>query len=566
MTDADAADPLLGSLFNNYRIDSLLARGGMGAVYLVRDDMIPTIRKVLKVILPEYANHPDVQARFLREAEAVSMLRHPNIVGIDATGRLPDGRLCMVIPFLEGQPLDAFIAQQGGRLPPHRVLHIIAHIANGLDYAHRHGIVHRDLKPGNVFVEPTADDRYFCKVLDFGIAKQLNARTKRPSPTLSAPMGTPCYMALEQYVHPGDVTPAADVFALGIMTWQMVTNDLPWGMHAPAVLYEKQLHEQPTSPVGSRLSAEWEAILRTALSPDPRVRPQSMRQLVQALASTLPAIEPLFRSGAEILRNVASELTNSAHDDETVRNQSSAARVASSSAHAPVGTGLAQVQTPHSPPTLNVRRGAQPSSSAQVDSAVAVPQPTTLGSSTGAIVPHPRSQRRRRRAALGLAVGSVGVATFALAAMRHGGGARSSIDAGREPIPAPPAALVSPRPANTPPAAPPTLGSDGKAGAFPPSDPAHSRLGGGEIRPRGSEPVAPSSTAPSGATVAPSRPPAQQAMQTTGLPKPGSPTKRPGPKAPTQAPANKQMPAESTKATPGKRHFNPNAIGGEEED
>jgi serine/threonine-protein kinase len=449
MTDEGARDPLIGSLFNNYRIDALLAQGGMGAVYLLRDATLPNIRKVLKVILPEFANNASIRERFLREAEAVSMLRHPNVVGIDAIGSLPDGRLCMVIPFLEGKPLDEFLAEHGGRLAPHRVMHIVAHIARALDYVHRKGIIHRDLKPGNVFVEPTEDDRYFSKVLDFGIAKQLNARTKRASPTLSAPTGTPCYMSVEQYVSPGDVTPAADVFALAVMVWQMVTGCLPWGQHDPGLMYQKQLQEPPERPVGSWLSPEWEALLREALSPDPRLRPQSVRQFVQALASRLPAIEPLFPSGVEILTRVARNLlTNSAHDDETVRNPSDRPPSPAWPVHetplpngrAPQSAAPAQADAASpisaSPVTVNLRpasAAAEPALAAPSANAIASP-PTTLGSATGTIEPSARVPRRRKRALLGLAAaGSVGVAAIALVATRSGSGVTPAAETVRHP-------------------------------------------------------------------------------------------------------------------------------------
>ena len=465
MTDGGARDPLIGSLFNSYRIDALLAQGGMGAVYLMRDVTLPNIRKVLKVILPEFANNASIRERFLREAEAVSLLRHPNIVGIDAIGSLPDGRLCMVIPFLDGKPLDQFLAEHGGRLAPHRVMHIVAHIARGLDHVHGQRIIHRDLKPGNVFVEPTDNDRYFSKVLDFGIAKQLNARTKRASPTISAPTGTPCYMSVEQYVSPGDVTPATDIFAFAVMVWQMVTGCLPWGQHDPALMYQKQLQERPEHPVGSWLSPEWETLLREALSPDPRLRPQSVRQFVKLLAERLPAIEPLFPSGVEILTRIAGNLlTKSAHDDETVRNPSDRPPIPAWPVHetplpderasqdaAPAGADAASPSS-SSPVTVNLRSasaGPAPAPAAPSANIVASP-PTTLGSATGTIEPSARAPRRRKRALLGLAAaGSVGVATIALVATRSGSGVTPAAETVRRPVESPTSSAVQSTPTET---------------------------------------------------------------------------------------------------------------------
>jgi serine/threonine-protein kinase len=308
MTSADASDSLIGRRFYDYRIAKKLAQGGMGAVYLVSHESLPNIRKVLKVVLPEYAQDPAIRDRFHREAEAVSQLVHPNIVGIDSVGTLDDGQLCMLIPFLEGQPLNEFVREHGRRLPPHCVLHIATHIARALDYAHRRGIVHRDLKPANVFIEPTDDDPYFAKVLDFGIAKQMNPSTDRASATLAGPLGTPSYMAVEQYEHAAEATPAADVYALAIMIWEMVTGRLPWGVQDVRVLYHKQLIDPPDPPAGDAMPSAWEAVLRSALVADPRERPQSMRQFLQALASVLPGVPPDVPSGVGILQGAGRTL------------------------------------------------------------------------------------------------------------------------------------------------------------------------------------------------------------------------------------------------------------------
>lgn len=586
MTDGSARDPLIGSLFNNYRIDALLAQGGMGAVYLLRDATLPNIRKVLKVVLPEFANNASIKERFLREAEAVSTLRHPNIVGIDAIGTLPDGRLCMVIPFLEGKPLDQFLAEHGGRLAPHRVMHIIAHIARGLDYVHRQGIIHRDLKPGNVFVEPTEDDRYFCKVLDFGISKQLNARAKRASPTLSAPTGTPCYMSVEQYVSPGDVTPAADVFALAVMTWQMVTGQLPWGQHDPVLLYQKQLQEPPERPVGVHLSPEWEALLREALSPDPRLRPQSVRQFVQPLASRLPAIEPLFPSGAEILTRVARNLlTHSAHDDETVRNPSDRPPIPAWPVHeTPLPDGRAPqniAASPEayaaspissSPPTVNERPGTPPGAPAPaVPSAKIVPSPpTTLGSSAGTIEPSAHAPRRRKRALLGLAAaGSVGVAAIALVATRGGGSVTPAAEVVRQPTEGtpPPIPSVSTERSNTvhdsaalpgaaavPVAAEPAGTTRASALRTSPAAPDLSRAVS----------AVPTPTPPVNHAAAPALPVVPRAATSP------SPEQVPGSRAKPKTPPTKtspdRAPAVPSRVRSAKPHFDPNEIGGQEED
>ena len=296
-------DPLVGRRFYDFVVERKLAEGGMGAVYLLRHERYP-IRKVLKVIRPEYANHPAIRERFEREAHAVASLKSPYITEIDSVGTI-EGQPCMLIPFLEGQPLDAYLPARGGRLPAHEALHIAMQIARGLHYAHGKKIIHRDLKPGNVFVVPTDDDRQAIQVLDFGIAKQLNTSNPGSSGTISGPLGTPEYMAVEQFEHAADVTPAADVWALAIMIWEMLTGRRPWTAPDTHVLYHKQLTEPPEPPTPGTLLPAWESILRKALCPNPRLRPQSMPELVVPLALSLPANPPDEPSGVEVAQRTA---------------------------------------------------------------------------------------------------------------------------------------------------------------------------------------------------------------------------------------------------------------------
>jgi eukaryotic-like serine/threonine-protein kinase len=458
----EGKDPLIGLTFYDYRVEKKLAQGGMGAVYLLRHKLLPDIRKVLKVILPEYASHPMIRERFEREAQAVSQLKHPYIAKIDSVSTIM-GQPCMLIPFLEGTPLDEFIRARGGRLAPHRVMRIAAQIAYALHYAHALGIIHRDLKPSNVFVEPTDSDPYAIQVLDFGIAKQLNADAVRSFGTQNGPLGTPSYMAVEQYEHAADVTPTADVWALATMIWEMVTGHLPWMVQDTRVLYHKQLHEPPDPPVADMLSAEWEAILRLALSPDPRRRPQSMRELMQALASTLPAIPPYVPSGAEILRAVAPKfLDETPPDAETVRNQSNRPAVPAwppRETPVPASSDSAVNVAAHAPlPPVHRATAVPPSTPQDGHGSPGRPTPaTTLGSSAGVIVSTPRVSGRWKIAVVGIAAAILsGVGVFALAGDRDRDSSGNRSDA-----PARPAA------AQRVPATSPSMTSQPQPTAFP---------------------------------------------------------------------------------------------------
>ena len=411
-------DPLVGRRFYDFIVDRKLAQGGMGAVYLLRHEQYP-IRKVLKVILAEYANRPEIRERFEREAHAVASLKHPNIAKIDSVGTIDD-QPCMLIPFLEGRPLDEYLIARGGRLPAHEALHIATQIARGLHHAHGEGIIHRDLKPGNVFVEPTEDDPLAVQVLDFGIAKQLKMASGPALGSMSGPLGTPAYMAVEQFEHAADVTPAADVWALAIIVWEMVTGRRPWTAEDAHVLYHKQLTEPPEPPVVNTLPATWEDFLRRALTPNPRLRPQSMPALVVPLALALPG-------GVDVLRKVAPRwLEESGAEPKTP----------------------AIFSPPPAPPVWSSGRA----SGAEQRLALS----TTLGSASGVLAPRSAAATRWRLLILGLAVAlpsSVGV--YAIAgrgdhrdAAAHGEAAQPSA-----PPPLPPRAEPAPPPA-TPASAP----------------------------------------------------------------------------------------------------------------
>lgn len=326
---------LIGRTFRGCRIERLLASGGMGAVYLARDESLPNVRKVIKVLIIDPDLDPQlwgfVQQRFEREALAVSVLDHENIVKIHAVGTIDDdGPPCMLMDYVEGQTLHEFTqSYPGGRVPPHRVLPPMCHVARGLDAAHALGIVHRDLKPANVMLRPRDNDPAFCVLLDFGTAKFTRPIVGRLAPTMSGlAIGTPSYMAVEQFRHAEDATPLSDVYALAIMVWEMVTGDLPWGRHdtssalGVSKLYELQRDRPPLSPPAGTLPAIWEQALRWALSPNPDDRPPSVRHLLVELAVGLEPAGPHVRSGVEILRHIAPKfISESEPDAETLREQ-----------------------------------------------------------------------------------------------------------------------------------------------------------------------------------------------------------------------------------------------------
>jgi len=352
----------------------------MGAVYLAQHALLSHIHKVIKVLLPEYAQHPQLRMRFEREADVASRMKHDNILKIDEFGMLADGQLFLMTELLEGQPLDEFLRAHGGRLAEHRALLILLQLCSALEHLHQAGIVHRDLKPGNVFVCPTKKQPFGIKLLDFGVAKLLGGNDDGVRTQSGSAVGTPSYMAVEQYEFADEATPRADIYAIGIMTCEMVTGRLPWGFHEQSVLYFKQRTERPYL---EGLSPGWAEIVRAALEVAPRDRPESARAYAVGLASATPALGPHVPSGAEMLRTVTPELAqDTPPDHETVRNQANRALLA-----------------PQSWSTL------------------IAPHATTMGASAGVMVPvaQPRSKRWRLALASVAMCGVAGAVTFMIA-------------------------------------------------------------------------------------------------------------------------------------------------------
>src|SRR5687768_6239537 len=158
--------PIGRVLAGKYRIESLLGRGGIGAVY--KAEHLQLGRKVaVKVLLDEVAQLPDLRKRFEREARALSALSHPHIVGISDFG-IADGLPYLCMELLEGKSLEQILLE--GPPDPERTMDIARRILEGLAFAHSRGVVHRDLKPGNVFLQAISDKRDHVKLLDFGLA------------------------------------------------------------------------------------------------------------------------------------------------------------------------------------------------------------------------------------------------------------------------------------------------------------------------------------------------------------------------------------------------------------
>jgi predicted Ser/Thr protein kinase len=212
-------------VFPQLEILELLGHGGMGAVYKARQRGLDRL-VAIKILPPEFSQDPGFEQRFLREAKALAMLSHANIVGVHDVGQA--GGFCyFIMEYVDGVNLRQ--AMRAGRLKPVEALRIVPQICDALQFAHDEGIVHRDIKPENILI----DKKGRVKIADFGLAKLLG--NTGPDPALTGTqqvMGTMNYMAPEQREGSRDVDHRADIYSLGVTFYEMLTGELPIGRFA----------------------------------------------------------------------------------------------------------------------------------------------------------------------------------------------------------------------------------------------------------------------------------------------------------------------------------------------
>lgn len=286
---------LIGKHLANYQIERLLGRGGMASVYYGVDLQLQR-PAAIKIIDDRYSNDPTYADRFVHEARAMASWRHPNIPQIYTAG-VYRGISFYAMEYIPGEDLGKLLAgleQNGEFLSYEDVLLIGRAVAAALDYAHQKGAIHRDVKPSNILI--SEDDRIL--LTDFGLVLEMDKGTR------GEVFGTPQYIAPEQARNSALAVPQSDLYALGVMLYEMLTGKLPFEDPSPTSLALMHLTCEPPAPtqVNPKLSPEIEAVLLKALRKLPEERYQTGQELMDALEGVLPLPSPVNETHHSVYR------------------------------------------------------------------------------------------------------------------------------------------------------------------------------------------------------------------------------------------------------------------------
>ena len=274
----------VGEVFAGYTIVRRLGAGGMGSVYLAQHPRLPR-QDALKVLTPELTADPQYRARFLREADVVASLFHPNILGVHDRGEY-DGQLWIAMDYVAGTDAATLVREHyPSGMPPSEALDILIPVASALDYAHQHGLLHRDVKPANILLtEPGSGERWVF-LADFGIARRVDDTAGLTATNMA--VGTVAYAAPEQLMgQPVDAR--ADQYALACTAFQLLTGAHPYDYSSAAVVITKHVMAPPPS-IGEKRHelTHLDPAFAKAMAKKPDDRFASCQEFTQELRRTL---------------------------------------------------------------------------------------------------------------------------------------------------------------------------------------------------------------------------------------------------------------------------------------
>src|SRR5579872_2583975 len=277
---------------HKYKIERLIGRGAMGAVYLVNH--VHLNKAFALKVISTGRRIPDYRRRnFETEAQLLARIEHPNIVGVTDSGIDPrgDGMPYLVMEYLEGRTVQQLLEEHQGALPFSAAIHLLRQMAEGIDAAHVRNIVHGDLKPANLFLAGEAGSGEILKIVDFGLARLTSrgeAETTRP--TSAGIRGTPAYMARE-LLRGEDASPASDRYALGIIAYELLTGALPFGCQLDTIQENQRTLPLAPSVRNPRLPPELDVPILALLEPVPDKRPAGSVAAVAAIERAWLAAE-----------------------------------------------------------------------------------------------------------------------------------------------------------------------------------------------------------------------------------------------------------------------------------
>ncbi len=291
MSDSQIHDDLAKLVGNvlagTYRLDELIGEGGMGAVFRGRD-VLQRIDVAIKVLHPDFSRDPELSRRFEREAKSAKRLNHPNCIQVIEFGETADGMKYLVMQLLEGTELQNIV---DGAVEPARAVDLILQVLRGLEHAHTQGVIHRDLKPQNIFVTRENDGSQVLKLVDFGIAKIVTGDGAHEQMTRAGMVfGTPQYMSPEQALGV-EIDARADLYAVGVLLYQLVTGRLPFNSDDPVALIRMQVSTEPPQ-LPDAVPKELTAIIMRLLAKQKDQRYPDARTVRIALERYRGALDP----------------------------------------------------------------------------------------------------------------------------------------------------------------------------------------------------------------------------------------------------------------------------------